>query len=164
MSFGLDNRNLFADIFEAGQHIDDLHAVCFSNRIRELGGNDRRHRDRVLRHGAARRSVLADIIEEQRADLVSRQQPVIRAVLHRDAHAVAVRIGGKQQVRAAFLGELQPFGERLLDLRVREWAGWKVAVRMLLLRNDGHIRRADFGKHPAHRLVTRTVERRIDKL
>ena len=164
MPGGFKQRDLLADVLEAGQHAAHLDAVGLADHLGELGGDDRRHRDGVPGHRAVFGAAAADVVEEQRAHMVSGEQGVVLPLLHRDADPVAVGVGGEHEVRARFARELEPLGERLFDLRVREGAGREVAVGVLLLGHDGHVPRADRGEHAAHRLVARAVEGGIDEL
>ena len=84
-----------------------------------------------------------DEVQQQNAHLVAGHQLELAALLHGDAHPVAVRVGGQQQVRLDLLAQLQALLQSLPELGVGIGAGGEVAVRILLLRHHGHILNAD---------------------
>ena len=59
-------------------------------------------------------------------------------VAHGDAHAVAVRVGGDDEVGAFFVGELHAQGQGLGVLRVGRLDGGEAAVHHVLL-GDGDV-------------------------
>lgn len=83
---------------------------------------------------------------------------------HRDAHAVGIRVGGKQQVRALALRKLDAQLQGLANLGVGIGAGREVAVRLGLLGHERHVGAAALREHAGHELAPRAVERRVDQL
>ena len=83
---------------------------------------------------------------------------------HRDAHAVGIRVGGKQQVRALALRKLDAQLQGLANLGVGVRAGWKIAIRLGLLGHERHIGAATLREHASHEFAARAVERRVREL
>ena len=84
-----------------------------------------------------------DEVQQQNAHLVAGHQLELAALLYGDAHPVAVRVGGQQQVRLDLLAQLQAFLQSLPELGVGIGVGGEVSVGILLLRHHGHILNAD---------------------
>ncbi len=164
MSRRFRNRDLLADVLEAGQDIFDLNPIHFTNRVGQLGRNDGGHCKRVFRHGTVCHPVLTDIVKQKCSDVVSGQQMVSVLRLYCDTHPIAVRIGCEKQIGAGLFGELQALLQCLLDFGIGERAGREIAIRHLLLGDDSNIRHADLLEYPANRLIARAVKRRIDQL
>ena len=135
--------DLLANEFEAGEHIQKLHTVLFRHPCRQIGSHDGLHRQRPLRKRTHGLSLGSNVIEEQRAHFVSGQEFIVALILDGDAHPVAVRVGGQQQIRASLLAIFHPQLQCLLDLRVREGAGGEIPVRVLLLFDHGDVLDAD---------------------
>ena len=161
----LKHTDLLADELEARQHINDLHAESLCDRLDKVCGNDCLDNDRILRHGTELCALLADILKEHCTDLIAGEQCIAAvSVRHGNADSVAVRIGCEQQVRLDLIAETQAAFKGLTDLRIRIGACGEVAVRQLLLLDDGDILDADALEDLANRLIARAVERSIDDL
>ena len=120
---------------------------------------------RVLRHRTFLDAALANVVEQQHAHLIARDELVAAVgALHRDADAVSIRVRREHEVSLLLLGELEAFLECREDFRVRVAAGREVAIRVLLLRHDRDIRDADVLEHARDRHEARAVERRVDEL
>ena len=116
-----------------------------SNLLAHIHGNNCLDHNRVSGHLAMFYALAANIIQQQHTSLVSGQEFILACfVLDCNAHAVAVRIGSKQQVGVTLLGILHAQCHCFLDLRVRIWAGREVAIRPLLFFDNSDIRVSHF--------------------
>ena len=105
----------------------------------------------------------ADVIQQQYSGLVAGKEHIRPFfVFDGNAHPVAVRVGGQQQVGVVLPGIAQAQLHGLPNLRVGIGAGGEIAVRLRLLRHHRHIGVAHFGKGPQHRPSSRAVQGRID--
>ena len=154
--------DLLADEFEARECAAQLNAVMRGDRVRHVGGNDGRHRHRTRGHRAVSAPPAAEVIEQQHAHLVAREQAVVPAVGHRRAHAVAVGVGAKQQIGARFAREREAALQRRALLGIRVGTGRKAPVGPRLLGHERHVRHADASQDLCHALAPRAVERRVD--
>ena len=134
------------------------------HKVRERRGDDGLAGDRFLGHGALLDRAGADVVEEQDAHLVAGDELIgaVRA-LHGDADAVGVGVRGEEQVRADFLREVDAHFHGGVDLGVRVRAGGEVAVRVLLLRNDGDVGDADVLQNGGDRDEAGAVQRGVDE-
>ena len=137
-------------------------AVLIGNGCYQLSGHNRFDDDWFFRQHPLCLTLREQIIRQQSAHFITGHQPIFLAVAHSDPNAVAIRIGGEQQIRWMRFCHLQCALKRLPDLRVRKRAGGEIAVRMLLLWHNLHIGNARTVQHFAHRLVACAVERGID--
>ena len=160
----LEQLDLLSDIFEAGQHLDQLHVVIRGDRIRHVGGHDGLYHSRILRHGSRRRSLSQNIFRDQHAGHVSGEGNVLAGlrIQRIDAQTVRIRIGGHHDVRVLFLRQLQRQGEGLGILRIGIVQRGERGIRKLLLGNHVYMLEAELGKHAPYRLVSGAVEGRVD--
>ena len=131
------------------------------NPLRHRRCHNRGHRDGMRGHRARLLPHLAEEIQQQHAHLVSADERIAVFALDGGTHAVAVRVGRKQQVAARLLRPAEADRERLPHLRVRVRAGGKVSVRVALLGRDHDIGKAVLGKAARNAADPRAVERRI---
>ena len=157
-----EKPDLFADVFEPGQNVSQLHAVMRGDLLRHRRRHNGFDRDRPLRHRAVCLAHPADEVEQQHAHLVARDEPVALRGFHRRADTVAVRVRSEQQLAACILRQTQSDGERFADLRVRVGARWKISVRLRLLRRDSDVRKTVRAKAARHAGNACAVERRVD--
>ncbi len=132
--------------------------------VGQVGGDNGLDRHRVLRHFAFFYAALGDEVQQQHADLVAAEQLELAGlcVLHSNANTVAVRVGGQQQVRLHLFAQLQALLQRFPNFRVRVGAGGEVAVRHLLLLNDGHVLDADAVEDGGDAASAGAVERGVN--
>ena len=164
VSFALKQSDLVADILEAGEGTANFNAVILRDAVDHIGGNNRRDRDRVLRHGAELRFALCNKVQEQNAHFVAGHEHILAVLVDGDAYAVTVRIGREQQVGLYGLAEIKAFLECFADFRIRVRAGGEVAVRLALLRHNGDILHADAVEDAQHAHFAAAVERGVDEL
>ena len=163
LALGFQQANLFADILEARQHIAGFQAIMGGDPLRQIHGDDGLDHHRLFRHFAVLCPLGADVVQQQNARLVAGKEHILPFfVFDRNAHPVAVRVGGQQQVRIVPLSVLKAQLHGLPNLRVGIGAGGEIAVRLRLLRHHRHIGVAHFGKGPQHRPSSRAVQGRID--
>ena len=143
----------------------ELDAIVLGDLVRQRRGDQGHDSHRILRHGALLDAACADVVQKQDAHLVTGDQLIaaVRA-LHGNADTVRVRIRRQHQVSADFLGKGKALLKSSEDLGVRIRAGGKVAVRILLLRNNGDVRDAHVLQDPGDRYQAGAVQRRIDQL
>ena len=108
----------------------------------EIGGDESFHDHaarRVLRRDDAEFDELPHaVVRHERTDLVAGQEfEAARGIAHRHAHAVAVRVGGDDEIRAILLGELHGERERLGVLGVRRFHRGETSVGDLLRGHRG---------------------------
>ena len=157
--------DLLADIFEASQNAAQLDAIFLRDCRDHVARDDRRDGDRVFRHGAVRDAAAADKIKQNDAHLVAGDEPVAAlAVRHGRAAAVTVRVGADEDIGMHTVAVLQAKLHRLPDLGVRVRAGREMAVRLLLLLDDGHVPDPELCRQLFDAFQSRAVERRIDEL
>ena len=133
--------------------------------VRQRGGHDGLAHDGILGHGALLDAARADVVQQQHANLVAGEQ-LIAAVLalDGDAHTVGIRVGGQHQVGAGGFRQFQTKAQRLENFGVGIRAGGEVAVRVLLLGNDGHIVNADVRQNVGDGHQTGAVQRAVHQL
>lgn len=158
-----EKPDLFADVFEPGQNVPQLHAVMRGDLLLALAVVT------MVFTATGRSGIVpfawahpADKVEQQHAHFVAGDEPAARGGLHHRADAVAVRVRGEQQLAARFLRQTQPDGERFADLRVGVGARWKISVRLRLLRRDSDVRKTVRAKAARHAGNACAVERRVD--
>ena len=154
--------DLLTDKLEAGQHIDSTQTIMGGDLFAHVHCDDGLDHDRVSRHLAVLYALAANVIQQQHTGLVAGQQLVLAClVLDGDAHAVTVRVGGKQQVGVALLGILHAQCHSLFDLRVGIRAGREIAVRLLLLLDHRNVGVAHLLQGAGHGLQTGAVQRTV---
>ena len=157
--------DLLGDPLETGQRVKAHEAEARGDLARQLGGDDGLDDRAVCRDGAQRLTALQNVIQQRAADLVAGHQVVLAlVVLDGDAHAVAVRIGAEDAVRADLVRQLHRHGEGRRILGIRDLDGGEVRIGQLLLLDDVHVLDADLLEDAAHRLVAGAVQRRVDDL
>ena len=161
---GFQQGDLFADELEARQNPAQLHAVVGGDSVRHIGGNNGGDCHGILGHSAVFQPLPADVIEKQNAHFVAGDQPVVVPLGNGNAHAVAVRVGAKQQIGLHLPAQGEAFFHSLPDFGIGIGAGGEVSVGMLLLGNHGDIRDADTGQNFLYALQTRAIQGRINHL
>ena len=111
------------------------------NRVCQRSGNNRFYSNRTLRHSSLLDSSCTDIIKQQSAHLIAAYQLIgtVRT-FHGNTHTVSIRICCQHQIGICLLSQIQSQLQSCKNLRIRITAGGKVAVRVLLLRNNGNVR------------------------
>ena len=110
-----------------------------------VGGHDGLDQHRVFGHSAQGQAAVADVVQQQHSRFIAGQQLVFAlGVFHRDAAAVAVRVGGQQQVGVQAGSGLQTQFHGFPDLGVGVRAGGEVPVGLLLLLDHCHVGVAAF--------------------
>ena len=153
-----------ADVLEAGQTTAQLKAVFNSERIDHRARHDRGDGHFLGKVLVAFGSHAADVIEQQHAHLVAREQKVVLTIFHGNAHAVGVGVGREQQIGVHVLAKLDALLHRLANLRVGIRAGGEIAVGVALLGDDGNVGDACALEHGCHGDESCTVERGIHEL
>ena len=153
-----------ADVLKAGQATAQLKAVFCSERIDHRARHDRGDGHFLGQVLTAFGSHAADVIEQKHAHLVAREQQVVLAVLHGNAHTVGVGVGCEQQIGMHALAKLDALLHCLADLGVGIRAGGEIAVGIALLGDDGDVGDACALKHGCHGDESCTVERGIHEL
>ena len=159
----LEKTDLLADELEARERAAQFHAVFPRHGVGHIGRDDGRDGDGVFRHGAVLQPPPAEIVEQEHADLVAREQPVsARFVWDGYAAAVAVRVRADQKIGmhapAAGKAERHSLG----DLGVGIRAGREMTVRVLLRLDERQPSDAKSSEQLFHALQAGAVERRID--
>ena len=161
MALCFQRSDLVADVLKAGEHAADLHTVIFGDGVDHIGGNDGGNRHRILGQGTQFLLAAADVIQQQNAHFVAAHQHIVPVLVHGDAHTVAIRVGGQQQVRLHGLAQFNALFQRLANFRVRVGAGGKIAVRFGLLRHHGHFAHTNALENTQAALLAAAVEGRI---
>ncbi len=163
LACGLKFQNLLTDVFEAGEHLDELDAVSLRNGICHVGRHDTLHQGSVRwKLAACHLFSLADlIICQQTAGHISGEGMIFTGfrILHVDTQPVRIGIGSQHQIGVHFLCQLQSQRKCLCGLRVRIADRRELAVRQLLLRHHVHVLEADLPQHSACRDVAGAVQR-----
>ena len=165
LTVGLQLGDLISDPLESGQHVAALHTIVGSHLVGQRGGNDGLAHDGILGHGPLLNTAGANVVQQQNTDFIAGEQ-LIAAVLALDgnAHTVGVGIGRQHQIRAVLLRQFQTQAQCLEDLGVGVGAGGEIAVRVLLLGDNGDVGDADVLEDTGHRHQTAAVERAVHQL
>ena len=162
-AFCLEIGDDAADVLEAGEHATHLETVLLGNRVDHDRRNDGCNRD-LVRYGFGAfiiRNALRDVIEQQDAHLIARDQQVVVAVLHGSAHAVGVGVSCQHEVGVHFFSEFDGELERFARLGVRIRARGEVSVGLRLLGNNRHIGDTNALQNAADTFEAGAIERGV---
>ena len=156
---------MITDPLKARQYIAHFYAIAGGHRIGQRGGDDGLDRHRILGHGAGFNPALADVVQQQNADLIAGNQLIASVgAANGDAHPVCVRVRCQHQVCIVLLRQFQTQPQGFKNLRVGVGAGGEVAVRVLLLGDNGNVVNADVMEHPGHGHQAGAVQGGVDQL
>ena len=115
--------DLAGDPLEAGEGVDDLHAVAARDLILQCGGHEGLHQRDTIGTGLGNDAELLisgkTILGHQGTDLVAGDEVHLAVPApHRGAHAVAIGVGGHDEIESLFLGQLDCERKRVGVLRV----------------------------------------------
>ena len=164
-ALGFKIRNKFADILKSREQILKFAVILLCDNLCQIGGNKRLNGNRILREKSLFLFLRKDVIKEHCSDLITaHKNKFARIIGNGYTHSVAVRVGGKENIRTDFFIHLKSELKHLLNLGIRKRTGRKIAVRFFLLGNDINILNAYSVKNFSDRFITRTVKRSIDNL
>ncbi len=157
--------DFFADKLETGQGVHGLHTEGFRNFSAHPAGYNGLDDAAVLRKRPHRLPRAQIIMNQKGSGLISGQGHIFPPpVFHHNANPVTVRIRSNDQIRSLFLCHGNGQGEHFVVLRIWILHSGKVGIRLLLLRNNGDVLKAQFLQHTSDRFVACTVNRCIDHL
>ena len=148
-----------ADVLEPGEHPAHLHAPVLCHTDCHGGGHNAHHCHRILGHGALGGALPADIVQQQDTQFIAGEEPPA-AVCLRGSHtdAVAVRVGGKGDVRLDVPAQIQGHLHGVGVLGVRGGTGGEIPVGTGLVRHHIDLLQACPGERRNDALVTGAVE------
>ena len=162
LSLFLKETDLLADKLEACENFSKLYIVLCCYFLAYVCCYDSLNSYRVLWHCAKGCSFLTNIFEKHCAYFISAEQNIVALrVRYCDTNSVTVWVCCKKKIRLYCLAKLKSLCKCLFDLRVREWAGREVSVRIFLLRYYCYFLYAYLLKDSSYRLVSCAVKRSV---
>ena len=132
------------------------------NAFGQIHGDNGLDHNGVFGHLPVLHTLGADIVQQQQANLVAAEQPVVPFQSpHGNAHPVAVRVCGQEQIRIGLFRILHAQGHGLPNFGIGIGAGGKMAIGLFLLRHHCNIGIAHFFQRAGHGLQPGTVQRAI---
>ena len=153
----LQPQDLLADILKSGEDIHHLKTIGFGQPIDHGGRHNCLDHNGILGHGTQLDAGAGDVIGQQHADLVSGQKQIAARMRYCNAHTVAVRVGGQQQIRLVGFTQIQALLQRFPDFRIGIGAGGEVAVRQFLLLHRDDIPDTDAVENRPHAHISGAV-------
>ena len=135
---GLVVAELLADVFETGERLHAAQTEFFRNRFLKIGGDEclDDHAARAVRviEDSEFKKPRGPIPSEDRADLVARNEVHFAFRIPRgNSHAVVIRVGGDDKVRAGEVGLGDRHAERLGIFRIRRLHRREASIGNFLL-------------------------------
>ena len=159
----LEEFDLFPDIFETGQHFNQLNIIKSADGCGHISGNDSSHQCRVLRHGTGGCSFPQNIFRDQHAGHISGKGYIFScfSILAIYAQAVCIRVCGQNNIGILFFRQTKSIGKCLRVLGIRIIQGCKIRIRILLFRYHVDVLEAKLGQHSPYGQITGAAQRRV---